>query len=322
MNDRIAIIDIDNQDIGIKVLFPTADYYINRVQWTQKHPNMKHYNIDYRVDWSSLNDKNYDILFIQVTARHTVSGILKETMEAYRDSVLPILNSNQFKLVALFDNDDYDMDPSKYIDHKSVDLFFKRNYTKKKLYSPNVYPFSFIMCGYHSLIEMMDRYSVSEEHYFKEKESRIFWSGGTYIHDDKEYGVYRDRQTIYNSIRHTLYAPGSLPHDSYLHAIRSSKFSLDLLGCGDPNVKTVEILISGSLLIAQKKPLKYMFPEEFAEETEFETAREYFDKMTRLIQDKDLYDRCLKQQFDIVKRYLNLPWLRQYIVDKCTTYLK
>jgi hypothetical protein len=169
---------------------------------------------------------------------------------------------------------------------------------------------------------MMDRYSVSEEHYFKEKESRIFWSGGTYIHDDKEYGVYRDRQTIYNSIRHTLYAPGSLPHDSYLHAIRSSKFSLDLLGCGDPNVKTVEILISGSLLIAQKKPLKYMFPEEFAEETEFETAREYFDKMTRLIQDKDLYDRCLKQQFDIVKRYLNLPWLRQYIVDKCTTYLK
>jgi hypothetical protein len=312
--NRIAIIDPINQDIGLKVLFPEADYYISRVQFSSKYENMKHYNINFKLDWSTITDKNYEVLFIQFLSKHLLDDG-HELQGIYRERIEPILNSNKFKCVALFDNYDYDYDPSTIITNKNINVFFKRNFSKNKTYASSVYPFSFIMFGYHSLIEMMDRYTVSEEHYLKEKENRIFWSGGIFIHDDKEYGVYRDRQTMYNSIRHTLYAPGSLPHDSYLHAIRSSKFSLDLLGCGDPNIKTLEILISGSLLIAQKKTVKYMFPEEFAEETEFETAEEYFQKTTRLINDQALYDRCLKQQYAIVKKYLNIPWLRQYITS-------
>jgi hypothetical protein len=312
--NRIAIIDPINQDIGLKVLFPEADYYVARVEFPSKYENMKHYDINFKLDWSEISGANYDILFIQFLSKHLLDDG-HELQRIYRERIEPILNSNTFKCVALFDTYDYDYDPSTIVTNKNINVFFKRNFSKNKTYASNVHPFSFVIFGFNSTIEMMDRYIVSDEEYFKPKENRIFWSGSIFTHVNKEWNVYTDRHAVYNSIQHTLYLPGYLTHGEYLNTIRNSKFSLDLIGIGDPNIKTVEIIISGSLLIAQKKTIKYPFPEEFAEETVFETAEEYFQKMTRLTTDQALYDRCLKQQYDIVKKYLNIPWLRQYIIS-------
>ena len=40
----IAIIDFQNQDIGLKILYPDADYYILEEQWDRTKLNSK-YNI-------------------------------------------------------------------------------------------------------------------------------------------------------------------------------------------------------------------------------------------------------------------------------------
>jgi hypothetical protein len=65
---RIAIIDGINQDIGLKILFPEATYYIhNSENCTANSRNIsyKKYNFTPKTDWSDINDCNYDyILFI------------------------------------------------------------------------------------------------------------------------------------------------------------------------------------------------------------------------------------------------------------------
>jgi hypothetical protein len=63
---RIAVIDGVNQDIGLNILFPEADYFINNIE-TDKSLNMKNYNINPHYDWSKINDSNYDYLFIIIS---------------------------------------------------------------------------------------------------------------------------------------------------------------------------------------------------------------------------------------------------------------
>ena len=56
---KIAIIDGVNQDIGLKILFPEADYYINNVE-VNKNESLKKYNIVMKTDWENINDKQYN----------------------------------------------------------------------------------------------------------------------------------------------------------------------------------------------------------------------------------------------------------------------
>lgn len=49
----------------------------------------------------------------------------------------------------------------------------------------------------------------------------------------------------------------------FLNVMRKSKFSLDLLGAGDPNKRTFEILLSGSLMISEKSDLVWPFDVDF-----------------------------------------------------------
>ena len=56
---KIAIIDGLNQDMGLKILFPEADYFISRIEF-DKTSCLQKYNIEMKTDWSIINDKNYD----------------------------------------------------------------------------------------------------------------------------------------------------------------------------------------------------------------------------------------------------------------------
>ncbi len=67
---KIAIIDDANQDIGLKILFPEADYFIDFIQYPQyrKYSHSK-YNIqpiyNYKTtNFHKINNTNYDVLFI------------------------------------------------------------------------------------------------------------------------------------------------------------------------------------------------------------------------------------------------------------------
>jgi len=70
---RIAVIDGVNQDIGLNILFPEADYFINNTE-TDKSSNMKASNIIPNYDWSKINDINYDYLCIVISVYDAKPG--------------------------------------------------------------------------------------------------------------------------------------------------------------------------------------------------------------------------------------------------------
>ena len=313
---RIAIIDGVNQDIGLKILFPSSDYFINNVE-IDKSKSMNHYNITPNSNWTQINDTNYDCLFVVIALYDAYPGtrFYKQNIADILNRIMCIVNNNNFKCVAFFDNYDYDYDPNMIVRNKKINYFFKRNYNKTKEYESNVVSFPFIMFGPTSLIEKCDKDLVSNDEYLKQKVERVFFAGGLFIHEDQQYGVVRDRRTIYNEVKQTIYNPGHMHYDYFIHNLRNSKFSLDILGVGDPNMRTFEILLSGSLILSQYNELKWPFVETFSDETIFKNSEEYFHNLHRLSTDDELYNKCLSNQYNIVKKYFNTEWIKSYILN-------
>ena len=267
MSHKISIIDFKNQDSGLKILFPESDYYILEEEFDRTRINNK-YNINPIVHqkhgnvFQLINDKKYDTLFI-------IAG-LYASLKIYNNKINPFFNQrfqsqvldivafiekNNFKHVSFFDNEDYDYDPNiifddTFIVSKKIS-FFKRYVNKEKKYKPNVLPFPYIMFGHQCNIEMMtDLYYNNISGQAPDKINRIFFSGSPLLHIDNTYGIVRNRKDILNNIkgRINLYNPHNMPHYLFMDVIKNSKYSLDLLGCGDPNVRTFEILSCGSAI--------------------------------------------------------------------------
>jgi hypothetical protein len=161
---RIAIIDGVNQDIGLNILFPDADYFVNNID-LDKYSNMQKYNIQPLHDWSKINDKNYDYLFIIIALYDAKKDtrFFKQNIYDILQREIEIINNNNFKKVFLFDNYDYDYDPNDIIQNEKITLFFKRNYSKIKTYKDNVIPFPFIMFGNISIITERSNIKLGEE---------------------------------------------------------------------------------------------------------------------------------------------------------------
>jgi len=307
---KIAIIDGMNQDIGLNILFPEADYFIYKAE-VDKSFNMNKYSIIPRTDIQIVNDTNYDILFIIISLYDAKPGtrFFKPTIKTILDKVLEIINNNNFKKVFLFDNYDYDYDPNEIIQCNKIDLFFKRNYNKQKIYNENVVPFPFIMFGEVSLIE-----KILEKKLNSQKMNRIFFTGTLFNHKDEQLNYVRDRRSIYNKINESIYNPGKLSYDMFLYEICNSKYSLDLNGVGDPNKRTFEILSQGSLMISEYNDLKWPFEEDFSDELKFKDEKEFYKIMDNLNRNHDLYKKCLENQNKIYKKYFNLEWIKSYIL--------
>jgi hypothetical protein len=313
---RLAILDPENQDIGLKILYPHADYYIineDKDYGYCRKRSYNHYNITVHNDISKINSSNYDILFIILRVKDTVI----ETADFYlhMDKINNILNENSFKKVIIFDNDDYDYDPNVYFKNSKVNLFLKRNYNKNKIYKDNVILFPFIMFGLVSIIEKIDRDLQTEEQYFnmENKNDRLYFSGNLFNHIDEKMGVYRNRRKQYEQFASYISTSGFVYNEWYIEYMRKSKFSLDLIGVGDPNIRTFEILVSGSLMLSFYNDLKWPFEEEFSEYTKFKTIEEFKEKYYILQNNIDIYNEALRTQYNIVKKYFNLNWLREYI---------
>jgi hypothetical protein len=308
MNARIAIIDFLEQDVGIKILFPEADYFILREEFDRSRFHTK-YNIDPIVHnkklvtqimdvFNYVDSNKYDYLFIigalydglkyyDTTVLHSNTALnhpindLNNWIYHSINQVVKLIKTNNFKSVCFFDNYDYDYDPNSICNNGEITpeiikekrvIFFKRNYNKKMVYANNVYPFPYIIFGHQCNIDM-----VTDLFYKKTndiKELRIFFSGCLFGEDKhktipecnkKLYGCVRNRREIYDKLNSKIqiYNPGVLPHAEYKKQMGLSKYCLDLLGVGDPNVRTFEILSVGSLRIAQRSNLKWPFDDDF-----------------------------------------------------------
>jgi len=308
---KIAIIDGVNQDIGLNILFPQADYFINNTE-LDKTESMKKYNINPIYDWTRINSNNYDYLFIIVSLYDAKKGtnFFKQNIYDILQRELDIINNNNFKKIFLFDNYDYDYDPTEIINNDKITTYFKRNYNKTKVYSPKVVPFPFIMFGEFSIIEKLDHYMPENN-----KINRIFFSGTLFNHEDKQINYFRNRRKIYSEINKYIYNPGYLNYNDFLQTLRTSKYALDLNGVGDPNKRTFEILSQGSLMLSQFNDLKWPFEESFSEETIFKNENEFVDNLIKLNGNDELYKKCLYNQLYIYNKYFNKKWIKEYILN-------
>jgi gluconate kinase len=68
-------------------------------------------------------------------------------------------------------------------------------------------------------------------------------------------------------------------------------------------------------MLSMCKELEWGFEDgdAFHPDTFFTTADEFKEKLGRLLTDEDHYKTCLQQQYYIVDKYFNQPWLRKYI---------
>ena len=124
--------------------------------------------------------------------------------------------------------------------------------------------------------------------------------------------------SIYNKISNSIYNPGNLSYINFIDQLRSSKFSIDLLGIGDPNKRTFEILLSGSLMISEYSDLLWPFEknDNFSKKTIFQNETDFVKIMNEFSENNELYLKCLKNQYYIVTKYFNKFWLRNYILSK------
>jgi hypothetical protein len=317
---RIAVIDGVNQDIGLNILFSKeeADYFINNTE-IDKSNNMKTHNITPNYDWTKINDTNYDYLFIIIALYDAKQGtrFFKQNIYDILCREMEIIDNNNFKGVFIFDNYDYDYDPNDIIQNEKITLFFKRNYNKTKTYRPNVIPFPFIMFGETSIIEKLNKTPILKpqciEHSSRIK--RIFFSGTLFNHEDHQIKYYRNRNIIYNKIKHLIYNPIQLPYADFLLVLEQSAFALDLNGVGDPNKRTFEILSQGSLRISEYNDLKWPFEEAFSKETVFTDADTFIHKMQALLNNENLYHQCITNQNYIYNKYFNAKWIKGYIIQ-------
>lgn len=313
---KIAILDNGNEDIGLKILFPEADYYYCSTS-IDRSDSYKYYGFQPKSDTKNITDNNYDVLFVIMPVRHILNDeiAVRDIRKNYENIIKSIIFNNNFKFLAFFDNEDYNVNPNIYIKHPNI-FFFKRNYDKNVKYEPNVYPFPFITFGTKNIIEKIDRNIVSQDFYFSEKNNRVFYTGCLYHHKKNEFNVDVNRIEIYNQIKNFITNPGKLPNDIFMQFMRESKFGVDLLGAGNPNTRTFEILISGSLLLQQKNDLVWPFPEKFSDECYFTNGNDFYINLQNLTSNPDLFNKCLKNQFEIVNKYFNKQWLRNYILSK------
>jgi hypothetical protein len=110
-----------------------------------------------------------------------------------------------------------------------------------------------------------------------------------------------------------MYFSHNLSHEQYILELCSSKYCLDLLGVGDPNIRTFEILSSGSLRISQRSNLKWNFDNDFCQETIFDDENDFYNKMVILETQPEIYEKCIKKQNEILDTYMSKKYLRQYI---------
>jgi len=332
---KITILDFLNQDPGLKILFPDADYYVFKTEDFSLNNRMelyKKYGLSpHRTDIENCRAEDEDHVLFVVAALYNSCSTWNNKINTHFSSdvrdfffiTLDIIRNGGFKSVYFFDNYDYDYDPNHiFIENRVYDFiseynvhFFKRFYAKDKIYCDNVYSYPYILFGYTCITDIIGNgpYNSPEP-----KIKNMFFSGALHQHNDDVYGVYRNRreviQKIYEVMGDFLIYKTNLSNEEYNEMLKKYAFCLDLLGVGEPNKRTFEILASGSLLIQQRSRLEWNFDDDFCEETYYDDHNDLFQKMKRLVTEPELYKQCLEKQNDIVQKNMSFDAIRKYIM--------
>lgn len=318
---KLCILDPFHNMPGLTKVFPHAGYYAYppdssyNYHWTNHmtpHNFKSYYGFEYKTDWSSIISETYDILVIVLVVYDTK---VHKAAEGMLGILQGIIKSQSFKKVVLFDTHDYDYDPTLFIPN-GIDVFFKRNYSTHKQYDKRVVPFPVSMFVRKCILWSIIDYTDVPRSPIPPKINDALWCGSIYTLRDDTYKIVRDRADVYAVIQpyvQTRHFPDS---DTMIQAFRTFKICVDLFGVGNPNKRTIEIFISGSLRMHNFNDLNWGFEEgdAFHEACYFSSGDEFVFKKNRLLSDEQLYNSALSRQETLIRKYFSKNAIREYIL--------
>ena len=136
---RIAIIDPAQHCVGLKLIFPDADYYsispnsfFQHLQYSNDEFNSI-YGFNYLENIENISDSNYDIFIIIFITQVGCDGRENPGGADIMINILRnIVSTNKFKNVLYFDNCDAEYDPAPMFGNEyNITAYFKRNYSKE-----------------------------------------------------------------------------------------------------------------------------------------------------------------------------------------------
>jgi hypothetical protein len=323
---KLCIFDPAHNIPGLKNLFPESDYYscepsnfftYSAINHMNNDNFKKYYGFNYLTNLNNINTNNYDTLFIALPFLDCIES--HQMTKDYGVRILQfiefILENNDFNNVCIFDTYDYDYDPTKYYNNKKVDYYFKRNYNKKIKYSINVFPFPYMMFVTPCVLSIVLENNIPNN--LEQRKNGVFWCGTIFKHENKDFNILRDRETIFNEIKNSIDIYNNLSHDKFITTLKEYKIGLDLEGVGDPNKRTFELLANDVLVFTNRINLIWGFDNEdfFSPETIFTTSQEFFQKL-KLLENEKIYMKCLNNQRFLKQKYMNKEYLRNYILSK------
>jgi hypothetical protein len=322
---KLCIFDPAHNAPGLKILFPESDYYAiepcsfftyTAINHMNNEDFYKLYNFRYETNINNINSNNYETLFIILPFLDCIEGhaMTKDYGIRILKLIEYIIQINNFDKICLFDTYDYDYDPAIIYKNSKINYYFKRNFNKTKVYSPNVFPFPYMMfvtkCVLTLLLEDKNTFDTEK------RKDEIFWCGTIFTHENKEFNVFRDRNDIYNKIKDNLITYNTLDNNTFLNTLQKYKIGLDLYGVGDPNKRTFELLASDTLIFTNRINLDWGFEtnDAFSEETVFTNEIDFIEKYN-LLKNREIYNKCLNNQRFLKQKYMNKEWMRNYIVS-------
>ena len=325
---KLCIVDPAAHIPGLKYILPNADYYAHEpdsfftyvsTHHYTKAQNLAEYGFEYRTDWESITSEKYTHMLLVMPFMdyyNVVTTNLTPHIHRMLARIQNILSQNSFQKVALIDIYDYDYDPNDINGGLPIDLYFKRNYVKGRIYKANVVPFPCSMFVKPCVIATMLRKDLQWKGVRK---NAAMWAGSLYNHIDTNFQppIVRRRLDIFQKIKHRLSVFQGLSHQDYVNQIRNHTIVVDLIGVGNPNKRTFEGFSCGTLVMSMTKELEWGFEQgdAFHPDTLFETAEEFEEKLNRLLLDEEHYTHCLAIQNRLVEKYLGLNWMRSILLN-------
>lgn len=255
---------------------------------------------------------------------NTVANPFRSDLFSFFNKIYSYFEGKIKNKIIFIDNSDLpvlDMEDSEYNFSSKLglkyDILFKKEYNINATYNDKTHPFPFCVMGRRDCFWILNERRRENLGYVTDK---VFWSGHSTVVKTPEQLVNIDRPFWVSALSEYLDSSGESGNcfygeDKFLQQVSQYKFSVHLKGFATLPRRFCELLSCDTLVLLEKLDLNLGIPsEEFLDEMcIFSTPEEFKEKFLQLKSNEDLYQSCLRKQRDLIFKYFNYNYVKNYI---------